>query len=1848
MKKKKFFSGKVLAVMGLSLVVTMLSTLSVLADKDVSKDENSSELPGTFVSETHDVFSRKTSTLAPGISQDIVFAYNKEGSQMAYYVMTADITKEDVSVYANYKDNQCQEFGMEKLTAQLSTAQKKHSNPEDKENYIENYNVIGGVNADFYNMTTGKPSGAFVMEGKVVNNANNRPWFAVLDDGSAAIGYNNKDWANVANHVKEAVGGSVVLVWDGKDVTANASGNYNTDRHSRTCVGITKEGKVVLMVLDGRQEPFSAGGSMHELAQIMLEAGCVSAINLDGGGSTTFAAKQEGENNISIVNRPSDGSERSISSSLMVVSTAVPTDKFDHAILSAQSDYVTPLSKVNIQAKGVSQVGTKANLPEDYSFVLEDESFGSISDNTFVSNGKTGDAVVEMIYQGKVVGKTSIHVVIPDSIAFSQSQTTVPYGKNAELVINALYGLNQVTVKESDFDFVLENENAGKMNGFLFEATDDESIGSTKVTATLVHNKELKSEIEVSLGKGSEVIFDFENEEDILKFGSGYNNSYNYVVPDNSISRANSQNGKVHSGNGALALNIDYSTSLESGYQLACLSYKGDELLLKNATSFGAWFYIPDEFDAGWIRFVLYPVKEIDQEGNTTISGSTVTGQILDGDSVSTTGFVSKFEESGWHYISCDLSNYKGLSLKSNAYFLQFYISDRDGSSFDYYFKEHKSLNSKFTFYIDDITVDYSSAVADREAPVFSNFTYATKNMSDAVELKGQTVDSDVLSFNVNLKDNTKKTNYTGVDKDSIKAYVDGVEKDFTYKNGIVALEDVKLSDGLHKIKFSAKDMAGNYNSIIRTVNIKADSLENTIKVVAHDKSLNRILLGSTYYVDLVATDISKVEEVEVDLDLNNMSVWQLDNMTVADGFEASYKILEDNIAKITIKKVYKTELTGETILAFLPIKTWELKMNYIYASGNKMGSQALTYAQFKQMKEFWPIDISVEVDRGLVTFTDGQKSTFSGETVQVDTEMWANYANMNAKEPQYLKEWNGGHIHQAEALEDKEASLTESGYRGRTYCPVCNSIVDWGTTIPKLIADGWHGDSYYVNNEKLTGIKAIDGIYYDFGEDGICKDKTKYTGLFYDEEVGAYRYLQVGKLASGWKMIDNEWYYFMPRKYIAASGKYSYRGISYCFEETGKLISGVWVEFEGSYKYYYGPDYYKREWANIDGKKYYFDRAGYPYKGVHYVKESFDLYYQWYDFGEDGAIVRKIEDTGFYKVDGTLYFVKDGISEYFGLFVYEGNYYYAKSDYSLVTGKYEINKSNGLLPDGEYVFDENGVLTTGGWVTNSKGTQYWENGNYSKGWKEIEGNTYYFDSKGYMAVGVKVVDGISYIFGDDGVYTNSKFTGFIELSGKTYYYDDGVKVTGWKEINGSYYYFHNNAKASNNGYMYTGSVTISKVNYIFASDGKLTEPGIYTDKKGTRRYLAGEYLKGLQKIGDDTYYFDETNGYMYKGSLKLGDKVYIFNEDGKLVETQESEKLNGLVTIDGKTYFYENNEAVTGWKEIEGYYYYFDKNTKAALTGENQIVDKHKYNFDAKGVLLSGEKFYKGARGYQYFFAGHYVTGEQVIDGNTYYFDSRGYMQTGVVKDGDLYYYFGQTETVDYGIRLEQPYTGFAIFSGKKYYIKDGIKQTGWQVINGNIYYLHKNEAAASNGYIYTGTKKISGVTYIFNTDDINSENYGKLEELGSLTKKNITSYYWYGNLVNGIRVIDTNVYYFDEKGQMVKSAEVNLNGEKLIFGEDGKMTDANGTVITLGDSFSVVAGQSYYLAEGKSQYGWLEVDGEKYYFEPMTTAMVKGFYEISGKTYYFDQDGKMLYGCTVEIEGIQYSFADDGVLQN
>ena len=100
------------------------------------------------------------------------------------------------------------------------------------------------------------------------------------------------------------LGGTPILVSKGRAMTdfgeERVQDSFVTTRHPRTAVGIRQDGSWILLVVDGRQEQKSIGMTLHELATYLLSLGCVRALNLDGGGSSTLVVNGE------IRNSPSD------------------------------------------------------------------------------------------------------------------------------------------------------------------------------------------------------------------------------------------------------------------------------------------------------------------------------------------------------------------------------------------------------------------------------------------------------------------------------------------------------------------------------------------------------------------------------------------------------------------------------------------------------------------------------------------------------------------------------------------------------------------------------------------------------------------------------------------------------------------------------------------------------------------------------------------------------------------------------------------------------------------------------------------------------------------------------------------------------------------------------------------------------------------------------------------------------------------------------------------------------------------------------------------------------------------------------------------------------------------------------------------------------------------------------------------------------------------------------------------------------------------------------------------------------------------------------------------------------
>jgi hypothetical protein len=90
--------------------------------------------------------------------------------------------------------------------------------------------------------------------------------------------------------VKTAVGGGPVLIQEGQIKISNDeemmfAGKAINDKHPRTAMGYTRDGKIIILVIEGRNKD-AGGATLTQEAQILKDLGCWEALNLDGGGSS--------------------------------------------------------------------------------------------------------------------------------------------------------------------------------------------------------------------------------------------------------------------------------------------------------------------------------------------------------------------------------------------------------------------------------------------------------------------------------------------------------------------------------------------------------------------------------------------------------------------------------------------------------------------------------------------------------------------------------------------------------------------------------------------------------------------------------------------------------------------------------------------------------------------------------------------------------------------------------------------------------------------------------------------------------------------------------------------------------------------------------------------------------------------------------------------------------------------------------------------------------------------------------------------------------------------------------------------------------------------------------------------------------------------------------------------------------------------------------------------------------------------------------------------------------------------------------------------------------------------------
>lgn len=209
-------------------------------------------------------------------------------------------------------------------------------------------------------------------------------------------------------------GGVGDLMIENGQLTDSANWQHNDNvRAPRSALGVMPDGSLLLYTIDGRQSGYSIGLTQLELAEELLAQGCVWAVNLDGGGSTSLSAWLPGQNGSTIQNLPSDGKARPCATYLLLV--AKPSSNGHPAHLAMKQQGLCVLTGSSLTLPETVVLDSDLNILEETLSDLSITSLsrlGEVEDGVYTAGSTPGTDILKLrSHLWGIDGYVPIHVV---------------------------------------------------------------------------------------------------------------------------------------------------------------------------------------------------------------------------------------------------------------------------------------------------------------------------------------------------------------------------------------------------------------------------------------------------------------------------------------------------------------------------------------------------------------------------------------------------------------------------------------------------------------------------------------------------------------------------------------------------------------------------------------------------------------------------------------------------------------------------------------------------------------------------------------------------------------------------------------------------------------------------------------------------------------------------------------------------------------------------------------------------------------------------------------------------------------------------------------------------------------------------------------------------------------------------------------------------------------------------------------------------------------------------------------------------------------------------------------------
>lgn len=321
------------------------------------------------------------------------------------------------------------------------------------------------------------------------------------------------------NDVVQAVGGHDLLLENGRPTAVLGNNDSLTVKcHARTVAGLTPDGDLELVVVEAKAEE-GDGMTLPEITGFLQSRGIVTAINLDGGGSSVLAGRNPGDNFLTLLTTPSDGGrERAVANGLLFFSTA-PRGALKYLQLNPQTVKLFQGSHVQFSLKAQDEY-YNPRVPDSVDWEAEEKVGSFAPDGLFQATGEGTGLITATAENASAYARVTVVNQIADlkispagvqlEPGATQQFTVTAYDENGEVILvdqdlyqwtvdpqlgtmDSATGVLTVTGPQTGGEIKVElggKEAAALINSGLQAALAGNAVAGQQVTISVTHNNQ--------------------------------------------------------------------------------------------------------------------------------------------------------------------------------------------------------------------------------------------------------------------------------------------------------------------------------------------------------------------------------------------------------------------------------------------------------------------------------------------------------------------------------------------------------------------------------------------------------------------------------------------------------------------------------------------------------------------------------------------------------------------------------------------------------------------------------------------------------------------------------------------------------------------------------------------------------------------------------------------------------------------------------------------------------------------------------------------------------------------------------------------------------------------------------------------------------------------------------------------------------------------------------------------------------------------------------------------------------------------------------------------------------------